>query len=248
VPKLTEANSPVRKQKIRHVLIAKKAYNIVTGVELLPVSNGFTLLPLKESWHDQANMALAQIHCGCYDQLLPLIDDINDPVQLWEAFRDRLDNAPMKLGWTQVLRKFTASRPSPEEMVTQYCTKSITFQMKLIGRTENITDDPMKTHINTTLSNSYETTIQILEQRIAASMAQQCIKTIREYAERTTLTIEIRDASTGVAQYTCGENRGRGSGHGGRDGGRGNGRENRRQTRRGNRRGHRREIGLGNGR
>jgi hypothetical protein len=52
VPKLTKDNYPVWKQKICQVLIAKKAYDIVTGVELLPVGNGVTLRPLQECWHD----------------------------------------------------------------------------------------------------------------------------------------------------------------------------------------------------
>jgi hypothetical protein len=51
-PKLTEENYLVWKQKIRRVFIAKKAYNIVTGVKLLPVSNGIALRLLQESWHD----------------------------------------------------------------------------------------------------------------------------------------------------------------------------------------------------
>jgi len=45
VPKLTEENYPVWTQKIRRVLIAKKAYNIVTSVKLLPVGNGLALHP-----------------------------------------------------------------------------------------------------------------------------------------------------------------------------------------------------------
>jgi hypothetical protein len=109
VPKLTEENYPVWKQKIRRVLIATKAYDIVTGVELLPVSNGVALCPLQDNWHDRANKALAQIHLGCCDELLPLIDDIDHPVEMWEALRDRLDNASTKLGRAHVLRKFTAS-------------------------------------------------------------------------------------------------------------------------------------------
>jgi len=99
-------------------------------------------------------------------------------------------------------------------MVTQYFTKLIAFRKKLIGTTENITDDAMKTHIFTTLSNSYETTIQILEQRIPAPTAQQCMDAIREYAERTTLNKENGDASTGAALYSRGGNCGRGSGRG----------------------------------
>jgi len=67
-------------------------------------------------------------------------------------------------------------------MITQYFAKLIAFCKKLIGTTKNLTDDAMKTHIFTTLSNSYETTIQILEQRIPATMAQQCMVAIRDYA------------------------------------------------------------------
>jgi len=146
-----------------------------------------------------------------------------------EALRDRLDNASTKLSHTQVLRKFTGSRPSPDETVTQYFTKLIAFRKKLIGSTENITDDTMKTHILTTLSNSYATTIQILEQSIPAPTAQQCMDAIREYAERTTLTKEIGGASTRAALYSRGGNRGRGRQDGGQGGGHGGGRGNGRQ-------------------
>jgi hypothetical protein len=103
-----------------------------------------------------------------------------------------------------VLWKFTASRPSQDETVTQYFTKLIAFRKKLIGTTENITDDAMKTHIITTLSKSYETIIQILEQRIPAPTTQQCMDAIREYAKRTTQTNDIGDASTGAALYSRG--------------------------------------------
>jgi hypothetical protein len=219
VPKLTEENYPVWMQKIRRVLIAKKSYNIVTGVELLPVSNGVALRVLQASWHDRANKALVQIHLGCCDELLPLIDVINDPVEMWEALRDWLDNSSTKLSRTQVLWMFTASPPSPDEMVTQYFTKLIAFRKKLIGTTKNITNDAMKTHIFTALSNSYETTIQIIEQRIPDPTAQQCMDAISEYAKQTTLTKEIGDASTRAAQYSHGGNRGRGGQGGGRGGG-----------------------------
>jgi hypothetical protein len=225
VPKLTNENYPVWKQKICQVHIARKAQNIVSSVELLPLGNGVALRHLQVSWHDRANEALAQIHLGCCDELLPLINDIDNPVEMWEALRERLDNASTKLDRTQVLRDFTTSRPSPDETVTQYFTKQIAFSKKLIGTTENITDDAMKTHIFTTLSNSYETTIHILEQRIPTPTAQQCMDVICDYAERTSLTKEIVDASTGVALYSRGKN----LDNGGRGGGPGGGRRNRRQ-------------------
>jgi hypothetical protein len=73
---------------------------------------------------------------------------------MWEALRDRLGNASTKFDRPQVLRKFTTSRPLPGEKVTQYFNKLIAFRKKLIGTTENITDDVMKIHIFITLSNS----------------------------------------------------------------------------------------------
>ena len=51
-------------------------------------------------------------------------------------------------------------------------------------------------------------TIQILEQRITALTAQQCMDAMRKYAERTTVTKEIGDASSGAALYSHGGNRG----------------------------------------
>jgi len=166
--KLTEENNPVQKQLICGGLTEKKAYNIVTSVDLLPVGNGLTLCLLQKSWHDRVNKVLGHIPLGCCNELLPLIDDINDPMEMWEALRNRLDNSSTKLSRTQVVRKFTSSRPSPDAMVTLYFTKLMAFRNKLIGTTENITDDAMKTQIFTTLAKSYETTIQILEQRNTA--------------------------------------------------------------------------------
>jgi hypothetical protein len=64
--------------------------------------------------------------------------------------------------------------------------------MTLIGATENINDDTMKTHIITTLSDSYEKTIEILEQRISAALAQQCMDGICKYFGRMTQSKEIR--------------------------------------------------------
>jgi hypothetical protein len=49
VPKLTEENYPVCKQKIDRVLITKTAYNIVPGDELLPVGNSVALYLLQAS-------------------------------------------------------------------------------------------------------------------------------------------------------------------------------------------------------
>jgi len=57
-------------------------------------------------------------------------------------------------------------------MVTPHFTQPISIYKKLIGTTENITNDAMEICISNTLSDSYETTIQILQQWITTPTAQ----------------------------------------------------------------------------
>jgi hypothetical protein len=97
------------------------------------------------------------------DKLLPLIDDINDSVQVSNALSDRFDDASTDLGQIYVVWKFTTCQPSPDRKVNQYCIEPITFGKKLIGTTDNITDDTMKTRILKMLPNSYQQTVQILQ-------------------------------------------------------------------------------------
>jgi hypothetical protein len=66
---------------------------------------------------------------------------MDQPVEMREALRDRLNNASTKLVLTQVLQKITTSQPLPDETVIQYFTKLIAFHKKLIGTTENKTND-----------------------------------------------------------------------------------------------------------
>jgi hypothetical protein len=73
---------------MRFVLITKKAYDIVTGIELLPVGHGIALRPLQQNWHERANEAMALIYTGCSNDLFHFIDDIDDPVKMWECLQN----------------------------------------------------------------------------------------------------------------------------------------------------------------
>ena len=132
---------------------------------------------------------------------------------MWEALRDRHDNALTKLGCTHAWWKHSASRQSPDDTVTKYFTKLFTFHTKLIGTTDIPTVDAMKAPLLPTLSNSYETTILTLAQQIPAPKAQHSVDLLREYAEWTTLNKDIGGMSTRAALYTHCRHRGCGSGH-----------------------------------
>lgn len=77
----------------------------------------------------------------------------------------------------------------------------MTWQTTPIGTTEHTTDDTMKTHILTTVSDISEPTLQILGQWISTPTVQQCMVAIRKHAEYTALTRRIGGASTRVVVY-----------------------------------------------
>jgi len=202
IPKLTHDNYPTWRKKVRRVLVAMRAYNILTGDELFPEGNGSAARTLQKEWHQRANDAIALIHLGCTDDLLPWIDDIDDPVEMWQTLQGRLDNTTNQVGRTQIVRKFHALRPSKDEKITQYFTRLIDLRKKLIGSPETISDETMKTYIFSTMPKEFETTIKILEQQIPVPTAQQVMDRLREDADRTELTKEIGDESTGSALYS----------------------------------------------
>ena len=173
IPKLPHDNYLTWREKVHRVLVAMRAYDIVTGDELLPEGNGSAARTLQKEWHRRANDAIAQIHLGCTDDLRPWIDDIDDRVEMWQTLQNRVDNTTNQVSGTEIVREFHALRPSKDEKTTQYFTRLIDLRKKLIGSPEAISDETMKTHIFSTMPTEFETTIKILEQQIPVPTAQQ---------------------------------------------------------------------------
>jgi len=173
IPKLPHDNYLTWREKVHRVLVAMRAYDIVTGDELLPEGNGSAARTLQKEWHRRANDAIAQIHLGCTDDLRPWIDDIDDRVEMWQTLQNWVDNTTYQVSGTEIVREFRALRPSKDEKTTQYFTRLIDLRKKLIGSPEAISDETMKTHIFSTMPTEFETTIKILEQHIPVPTAQQ---------------------------------------------------------------------------
>jgi hypothetical protein len=75
-------------------------YNSITGVEPLPPGQGVSLPHLQEDQDDRAKMVKVLIHLGWCDEILPQINNIDDPVEGWETLRDGLDNISETLSLT----------------------------------------------------------------------------------------------------------------------------------------------------
>ena len=96
--KLSDDNYPTWRKEVHRVLIAIRAYSIVTGDELFPEGNGSAACTRQKEWHQRVNDAIVQIHLGCTDDLLPWIDDIDNPVEMWQSLESRLDKTTNQVG------------------------------------------------------------------------------------------------------------------------------------------------------
>jgi len=160
------------------MLVAMTAYSIVTGENLLPNGTGSAARTLQMEWHWNANDAISQIDLCFTDHLLPLINNIDNPVEMWQTLQGGLGNMTNQVGQTQISRKFHAPRQSKDRKITQYFTRLIDLCKKLMGSPKAISDETMKSHIFSTIPNEFKTTIQILKQQTPVPTAQQIVDSL----------------------------------------------------------------------
>jgi hypothetical protein len=115
VPKLTELNYPISRDKVRRVLMGVDAYAIVTREEPEPEGTSAAIRTEQLNWRTRRNDAQVIIYMGCSDEILSHIKNIVDPAEMWGTLNDRFDRTILKLGHTQILRNFQACRPAKDK-------------------------------------------------------------------------------------------------------------------------------------
>ncbi|KAF8241481.1 hypothetical protein K440DRAFT_642243 [Wilcoxina mikolae CBS 423.85] len=116
----------------------------------------------------------------------------------------------------------TGEEPKPQDQPLQdYFNKLRDFHHQLAGSIEAISDDELRTHIYTTMSEQYTITVKILQHQTPIPTVDEVMDTLKEDEGTTAITKEIRDATIGMALYTQrgsyrgrGRDRGRGRSHG----------------------------------
>jgi len=213
IPKLTENNYPMWKEKVRQVTMGADAYEIMTTEEPEPEGNTREGRTELRNWRKRRNNTQSIIYMGCSDQILPHIKHTIDPAEMWDILHDRFDNTLSKLGRTQILRKFHACHPAKDEKMTTYFTRLIDYRNQLSGSAEEISEDSFVTHLFTHILKEFATTINIFERQAPPPASQHIMDAIRLDEEKAAFVTEIADASTGAARYCqCGGYHGRGRG------------------------------------
>jgi hypothetical protein len=178
IPKLTENNYPMWKEKVRRVIMGADAYEIMTREEPEPEGNTREGRTELRNWRKRRNNAQSIIYMGCSDQILPHIKHTIDPAEMWDILHDRFDNTLSKLGRTQILRKFHACHPAKDEKMTTYFTRLIDYRNQLSGSAEEISEDSFVTHLFTHIPKEFATTINIFERQAPPPTSQHIMDAI----------------------------------------------------------------------
>jgi len=217
IPKLTENNYPIWQEKVPRVLMGADAYYIVTSEE--PALEGKTAnsRTRQHNWHTQRNDAPAIIYMEYSDEILPHIRNTTDLAEMKDILSDHFDNTRSKLGRTQILRKFHASRPTKDKKMNTYYTPLIDYHNQLSGSAEEISEDGFVTHRFTHTEGICHNDQHLRATSPASHFTTHhgCHSIGRREGGPVT---EITDASTGAALYSQREAyRGRGRGASVRD-------------------------------
>ncbi|KAF8252512.1 hypothetical protein K440DRAFT_646035 [Wilcoxina mikolae CBS 423.85] len=198
IPLLTHLNYDSWVETMKLILEAMGVYNIVTGEE--PESQALDLD--YTNWKAREAQATTSILLSYLLHVRTYLKGVRSPQTMWHTLQEHLDNTTTIIGRTALFRKFHASRPPKDQSLQDYFNKLRDFHHQLARSIEAISDDELRTHIYTTMSEQYTITVKILQHQTPIPTVDEVIDALKEDEGTTAIIKEIGDATTGMALYT----------------------------------------------
>lgn len=225
--RLNGTNYATWKNNTRRLLRSLRAWSIVTGDEVAPAvpstGNYPTSLIAKKNQNEfqqrQEDAALV-IYNSCGATLRSYIDQIDDPKVMWDTLDKQLNTANSAVGRQALFRQFMELKPVPGEAIGEWFTKLLELQNQVDGTPEAITPVMFKTHVFTSLPDSFEVTSKIqpnnpeatIEEIIEALKEDEKIRGMRTRTESTNDAFQVA-ATGGQGSPSSWARRGRGRGY-----------------------------------
>ena len=223
--RLNAVNYPTWSNSTRRLLRALRAWSIVAGEEVTPTipppGTGLSgVAKAKKNLEDfqqrQEDAALV-IYNSCSASLRSYIDKIDDPKTMWDTLDKQLNTAKSAVGRQAIFRQFMELKPSTGKAIGDWFTKLLELKNQVDGTPEAITPVMFKTHVFTSLPDSFEVTSKIqqnnfnatLEEVIEALKEDEKIRNMRVHSEATTDAFIM---TRGRSAYGNSTGRGRGRG------------------------------------
>lgn len=158
------------------------------------------------------------IYNSCSATLRSYIDKIDDPRTMWNTLDKQLNTAKSAVGRQAIFRQFMELKPTSGESIGDWFTKLLELKNQVKGTPEAITPVMFKTHVFTSLPDSFEVTSKIQQNNPEATLEEviEALKEdekIRDMRTRSEGTNDAFYTTRGRGGYGPLANRGRGRGY-----------------------------------
>jgi len=110
IPKLTHDDYKEWNDDIILILVAMRAYAIVTGEDPKPQPLDFNHDDNKDDWKAKEYEAASIIRLSCSPEVQRIVKGISNSHQMWNTLETSLDTAGSDIGRPAILREFRACR------------------------------------------------------------------------------------------------------------------------------------------
>lgn len=199
-PKLTSTNYSTWRTDIESFLRTEDVLEIVRGNEPAPLAGVQAI----QRYRSRVGKAYGLISNSCTAPIKIYIRDMEDPTEIWNTLKEKLDTASSRAGQLALAHTFGNLRPlNSDTSISQYITRLMDIRDQLAGTTQELSDEKMVGHLLTTLPPSFNIIRRVITHSpLEMQTFDYVINTLME--EEKTMHNEFDNATNASTSLTSG--------------------------------------------
>ncbi|RPB03554.1 hypothetical protein L873DRAFT_1625154, partial [Choiromyces venosus 120613-1] len=102
------------------------------------------------------------IFVSCTPEIQEYLSGLDEPADMWDRLREKLDTAASRAGQTMIARQFNQSKPEPNQPIQRYLSRLLQFRRRLAGTEQAISDEAFSLHLISTLPTTFNSSVDIV--------------------------------------------------------------------------------------
>ena len=146
-------------RNVRAFMRGEDCLKIVLRDEEEPAANNYTRW---KEFHTRKGAAYTLIFASCTLEIQEYISGIDEPADMWDTLRAKLDGAASRAGRTMIARQFNQSKPETNQAIQSYIAKLLQYRRRLAGTDQAISDEAFSSHLISTLPMTFNSFVDIV--------------------------------------------------------------------------------------
>jgi len=116
-----------------------------------------------EDFTTRRPQAGAIIYGSCSPEVKTHLNQVKDPVRMWEILTEQMDTANTTVGRWTLFRQFSQLHPDPGQPISIYFSQLLNITNPLASTSDAVPDMVFRSHIFTTLLEMFKISIKVLQ-------------------------------------------------------------------------------------